>query len=461
MRGKALGGLWVALTCAASVATAAEAHVYAFAGWVLVAALHTGLGLRSGPALPARAMRLGALVAAIILLAGPPAFSGDVYRYLLDGRLSAAGLHPFAYAPESPKIADILATLPGEVNHPHLPTIYPAGAQALFGLVGLLGGGTLLWRLILAALLIPAAVALRRQDAVGALPRDLAIAAHPLLLISLFSDGHIDALAVPIGVGLTWAIGQKRLREVGLWIGAGASLKLFPIGFPAALLGAWGLRRSLAAGLIAALSLAALYAPLVTLGPKTLGSLGTYAETWRYNAGAEALVSAGVARALEARGTPEVFEAERRSARNARRGVTRVIDGAPTAQAYVTREQRAASITRGLALALLLGLAGWAWRMSWGPARTLHALVLWLFLTSPVVHPWYLLWLLPWTAEVRSRAGWVWCGAVVLAFAAPAFEPSTGAWRDAVEVRVVQYAVVFGALVFDSTAKRHLVSERS
>ena len=138
-----------------------------------------------------------------------------------------------------------------------------------------------------------------------------------------------------------------------------------------------------------------------------------------------------------------------------------MIDGAPTAQAYVTREQRAASIARVLALALLLGLAGWAWRMSWGPARTLHALVLWLFLTSPVVHPWYLLWLLPWTAEVRNRAGWVWCGAVVLAFAAPAFEASTGAWRDAIEVRVVQYAVVFGALVFDSTAKRHLVSERS
>ena len=91
-----------------------------------------------------------------------------------------------------------------------------------------------------------------------------------------------------------------------------------------------------------------------------------------------------------------------------------MIDGAPTAQAYVTREQRAASITRGLALALLLGLAGWAWRMSWGPARTLHALVLWLFLTSPVVHPWYLLWLLPWTAEVGAEpagygaARWCW-----------------------------------------------------
>ena len=57
-------------------------------------------------------------------------------REALSGRS-----HPFAYAPESPKIADILATLPGEVNHPHLPTIYPRGPRRSSGLSGSSGAG--------------------------------------------------------------------------------------------------------------------------------------------------------------------------------------------------------------------------------------------------------------------------------------------------------------------------------
>lgn len=460
------------LALAASAATLVERSMLAFGLWVALAALHTALGLsrpHDAAPRPRQLLRGGAIAAGVLLLAGTPAFSDDVFRYLLDGRIAAAGLHPFSYAPDSPKIADVVATLPGAVNHPHLPTIYPAGAQLLFAAVGLVGGGTLVWRLLLVALVAPAAFALARQPDVGALPRDVAVVGHPLLLLSLCSDGHVDALAIPIGVALLAALrratddthGARASARAGLWIGAGASIKLFPIAWPAALLGALGARRAVLAGVVATLALGLLYAPLSTIGPKTFGSLGTYAETWRYNAGPEALVSHVAERALAARGVAETFEDVRATERNRTRGEVRLIHGEPTHAAYVSRKERAATLARAFAAASLLLAMLWAWWRRWDAERALYVFLMTLFLTAPVIHPWYLLWLLPFSLDPRRRAGWVWCGSVVLAFYAPAWEAASGVWHDALAPRIVEYGVLFGVLVFDRATSAHLGSRES
>ncbi|HTO95341.1 MAG TPA: hypothetical protein VMM80_13200, partial [Bacteroidota bacterium] len=67
--------------------------------------------------------------------------SDDIYRYLWDGRVAAAGINPYAYTPTDPHLAPLAtADLPSSVNHPELKSVYPALAQGLFLLSHVLFG---------------------------------------------------------------------------------------------------------------------------------------------------------------------------------------------------------------------------------------------------------------------------------------------------------------------------------
>ena len=94
----------------------------------------------------------------------PPHLSDDLYRYMWDGRVQAAGIDPYAYVPSAPQLAHLRdpflwtaarasspyrhcvwpgASLPGHpaanlvtgctrINRPTVPTIYPPIAEAYF-----------------------------------------------------------------------------------------------------------------------------------------------------------------------------------------------------------------------------------------------------------------------------------------------------------------------------------------
>ena len=101
---------------------------------------------------------LGGIAIQIAAVSAPPAQSDDLYRYVWDGRVQAAGIDPYAYVPAarqldglrdeflwhpgadhclSPRFvrsraaADLVAgcTL---INRPSVPTIYPPVAEAYF-----------------------------------------------------------------------------------------------------------------------------------------------------------------------------------------------------------------------------------------------------------------------------------------------------------------------------------------
>ena len=67
------------------------------------------------------------------LLPASPTLSDDIYRYVWDGRVQAAGINPYRYAPASEALAHLRdGTIYPGVNHREIPTIYPPAAQALF-----------------------------------------------------------------------------------------------------------------------------------------------------------------------------------------------------------------------------------------------------------------------------------------------------------------------------------------
>jgi hypothetical protein len=136
----------------------------------------------------------------LLLLIHEPLLSGDVYRYLSDGRVSASGGNPYAYTPSDARI-----------NHPEIRSIYPPLAQWLFRVVNQLTA----WRLLLIAADVAAIVLLRSNGA-------LAYATCPLVLFEGTWSAHIDLLA---GVLLAVAL----LRGSMIAAGLAGGLKVIPL----------------------------------------------------------------------------------------------------------------------------------------------------------------------------------------------------------------------------------------
>src|SRR3972149_612808 len=69
----------------------------------------------------------------ITLLWTQPVLSDDIYPYVWDGKVQAAGINPYLYPPESPELSHLRDdTIYPQINRPWARTIYPPGAQRLF-----------------------------------------------------------------------------------------------------------------------------------------------------------------------------------------------------------------------------------------------------------------------------------------------------------------------------------------
>src|SRR5712671_1421620 len=99
--------------------------------WAAAAAIVAyGAGGRSVLALilaTAVLLRIGAFAAPVYL-------SDDIYRYIWDGRVQAAGINPYRYIPTDAHLAPLRdeAVFPHINRNNYAPTIYPPVGQMLF-----------------------------------------------------------------------------------------------------------------------------------------------------------------------------------------------------------------------------------------------------------------------------------------------------------------------------------------
>jgi len=257
---------YVAFACAAGV-------FYAGAVW--------RVGRRSGAALPA-VLVLG-LAMRLLIFASPPLLSTDIYRYVWDGRVQAAGINPYLYLPAAPELRGLRDEgTAATAIYPHInrayyaPTIYPPVAQTLFALVGVAWPTIWGMKAVMLAfdlLGIGAALALLRL-AGQPLERVLILAWNPLVVWEFAGGGHIDAAALGF-VGLMLVLAARRWRALaGLALGAAVLCKLLPAALFPAVWRRWDLRTPLAAGALIAGS----YAWYAGAGWRVLGYLPGYAS---------------------------------------------------------------------------------------------------------------------------------------------------------------------------------------
>lgn len=216
----AIGGMVVALTVAAAFAFRAWGDNAFIALAVPTALLVLPATRFSERASTARVLWLifgVAIALRVVAISFEPLLSSDIYRYVWDGKVQAAGINPYRYVPDDPALAALRdsAIFPNINRADYAVTIYPPVAQAFFWLVTRLGANTLVMRLALLAceavtVLIILRVLKRLQQPST---RIVAYLWHPLPVWEIANSGHVDGLMVCLMFfGIWLAISGRPIR---------------------------------------------------------------------------------------------------------------------------------------------------------------------------------------------------------------------------------------------------------
>ena len=214
-----------------------------------------------------------AVVLRVYVLLFDPLLSSDIYRYVWDGRVQAAGINPYRYVPAHEALAFLRdGTIFSHINRVDTAvTIYPPVAQFFFFIVTRIGESVTTMRLALlgceSVAVAMIMLLLRRTN--RPVTRVTAYLWHPLPLWEIANSGHVDALMVALMlVGLWIALSGHALRGAAV---IALSMLVKPYAAPAlaAIWRPWDVKMPLVVIAVVALC----YLPYLSVGWGVLGFL--------------------------------------------------------------------------------------------------------------------------------------------------------------------------------------------
>jgi alpha-1,6-mannosyltransferase len=214
-----------------------------------------------------------AIALRLVVVAIGPFLSTDIFRYIWDGRVQAAGINPYRYVPADAA----LSVLRDGAIYPHInradyaATIYPPVAQMFFLAVTRLGANvtTMKLAMVLCEGAIVASIVLLLRRLGRPVTRLVAYAWHPLPIWEIAGDGHIDALMTALMmIGLCLALFGRELRGA-VAIALAALAKPLAVVLLPALWRPWDWKAP--AAVLATVALC--YAPYLSVGWGVLGFL--------------------------------------------------------------------------------------------------------------------------------------------------------------------------------------------
>jgi hypothetical protein len=379
--------------------------------------------VRSGRRLTVLQVFLAGLAARLCLLPMPP--SDDLARYLWEGRLWLEGLNPYKLAPDHPALESLREAqgpLFALINHPEAPAIYPPLAQALFAVLAAIHSSWLTFKL--AFILIDCLgfrLLLHIPGSGGGEPsRDgVRLAAlhflNPLLILETAGHGRFESLPLLFSIAFLWALSLRRDNLAAAMLFLGAMSKMAAL------------------ALLPALFLVPLHREKVADSAAPGDASAPTAPFGRAAASAlrACLVAAAAAGATWATG----------AATNLGRFATefRYNDAIPFLLRNLPGLPEPAAGPLGLALMALAGLILMRVLRDAAPESQGLAFTGLLLAFSPTVHPWYVLWALPFAALSLSRPWLLLTGTMAAAYLVYGRAHASGEWREIPWLRAVEF----------------------
>ncbi|MEO5718084.1 MAG: hypothetical protein ABIR29_05875 [Chthoniobacterales bacterium] len=183
-------------------------------------------------------------VAILLRLVALPLLPGDdLWRYQWEGKVQNAGFNPYVLAPNDDRLAEVREEYPDwvRINHRDFSAIYPPGTELIFAGLSRLGSGVLVYKLLFAMADLGVIALLLRLIGGGERYLDAAwYAWNPLVVYSFAGAAHFDSLMIlPMLAGILCFVRSRAETESRLqwrWallgaaaMGAAISIKLIPL----------------------------------------------------------------------------------------------------------------------------------------------------------------------------------------------------------------------------------------
>ena len=248
-----------------------QSAIYLIAAWIVTRARSSNSTL------------LIAIVFAVLfrvsIVFAPPYLSDDIYRYIWDGRVQAAGINPYRYIPAAPELAQLRddSIYPKINRRDYAHTIYPPVAQFVFLLTTRISESVVWMKVTMLIFELVAIWAVASLLNLLGRPRQLLLlyAWHPLVVWEFAGSGHVDAIAIGF-IGLAFLAWQRRSDlGAGFLLASATLVKLFPLVLLPAMLkrGRWKTVPVFVATIVVS------YLAYLSVGPRAvLGSVPVYTK---------------------------------------------------------------------------------------------------------------------------------------------------------------------------------------
>ena len=186
---------------------------------------------------------LGAAAFRVVALTSDNYLSTDLYRYVWDGRMQAAGINPYRYVPADPALARYRdgRIYPRINRRDYAKTMYPPAAQMVFWATTRLSESPRWMRATMVCFDVAAVFLFIRLLAAFGLPaqRILLYAWNPLPIWEFAGGGHVDALLVALLALALWLHRRGRPAATAAALAGAVLAKSFPVVLVPALYRRW------------------------------------------------------------------------------------------------------------------------------------------------------------------------------------------------------------------------------
>lgn len=349
-----------------------------------------------------------AIVIRILFLFSQPVGSDDVYRYMWDGKTQDAGISPYLYKPVDEKLNSLHSDiLPSKMNFQEMKTIYFPLSQWLFYVAYKLSGeavwayklllllSELLTLFLLYKILVKLYIAKKYL---------LLYALAPLPIIQFALDAHLDGFGLPLLLAFIYFyLGDKKIISA-IFLGLSFSIK--PVGvliLPILFLREKKIANKLLLVTIPFIAFGIQFLPYI-FSSNPLEAFLIYTRNWFYNGLVFNLLNSFIHNNQTTRFWCSVLL---------------IVTLIPV---YFSKK-------------ILLD--------------KIYFAVMLLMIFSPVVHPWYISWILILVVLTRKWSGIYFTAATSLTSLTVLNYQLNGVWKDYIAVQIVEYVPVIALLIFE------------